>query len=133
MGAYSPGALSPAPTWSTMVMDRAVRAHARRAAGRGIDYRGVLYAGLMLTPDGPKMLEYNVRFGDPETQVVLPRLTSDLAELLAEAAAGACGDQPDLRRRTPPSPWCRRRGLPRGPADRRPDRGPRRGRGASTG
>ena len=55
---------------------------------RGIDYRGVLYAGLMLTPDGPRMLEYNVRFGDPEAQVVLPRFTSDLAELLAAAAAG---------------------------------------------
>ncbi|HEX9970055.1 MAG TPA: phosphoribosylglycinamide synthetase C domain-containing protein, partial [Acidimicrobiales bacterium] len=56
--------------------------------GRGIDYRGVLYAGLMLTSDGPRMLEYNVRFGDPEAQVVLPRVTSDVAELLRAAAAG---------------------------------------------
>ncbi len=62
--------------------------------GRGIDYRGVLYAGLMLTADGPKMLEYNVRFGDPEAQVVIPRLTSDLTALLAEAAAGEIRSEP---------------------------------------
>ena len=55
---------------------------------RGIDYRGVLYAGLMLTADGPFVLEYNVRFGDPETQVIVPRLDDDLAALLAQAAAG---------------------------------------------
>lgn len=55
---------------------------------RGIDFRGVLYAGLMLTPDGPKLIEYNVRFGDPDSQVVLMRLTSDLGELLAAAADG---------------------------------------------
>ena len=55
---------------------------------RGIDYRGTLFAGLMLTPSGPKMLEYNIRFGDPETQVVLPRIESDLVELLSQAAAG---------------------------------------------
>ncbi len=61
---------------------------------RGIDYRGVLYAGLMLTADGPKMLEYNVRFGDPEAQVVLSRITSDLTALLAEAAAGELGSEP---------------------------------------
>jgi phosphoribosylamine--glycine ligase len=61
---------------------------------RGIDYRGVLYAGLMLTDEGPKMLEYNVRFGDPEAQVVLPGLTSDLTALLAEAAAGELRSEP---------------------------------------
>jgi phosphoribosylamine--glycine ligase len=55
---------------------------------RGIDYRGVLYAGLMLTPDGPKVIEYNVRFGDPECQVVLPLLASDPAELLLAVANG---------------------------------------------
>lgn len=48
----------------------------------GIDYKGVLYFGLMLTPKGPKLLEYNVRFGDPETEVVLPRLKTDLVEIM---------------------------------------------------
>ena len=55
-------------------------------ARRGTPFHGVLYAGLMLTSAGPKVLEYNTRFGDPETQVVLPRLTSDLAALMLSAA-----------------------------------------------
>ncbi|CAN5540763.1 phosphoribosylamine--glycine ligase [soil metagenome] len=55
---------------------------------RGIDFRGVLYAGFMMTAQGPKLLEYNIRFGDPDSQVVLLRLTSDLAALLAAAADG---------------------------------------------
>ena len=55
---------------------------------RDIDYRGVLYAGLMLTPDGPKLVEFNVRFGDPESEAVLPLLTGDLTEVLARAADG---------------------------------------------
>jgi phosphoribosylamine--glycine ligase len=54
-------------------------------ARRGTPFHGVLYAGLMLTSDGPKVLEFNVRFGDPETQAVLPRLRSDLLELLTRA------------------------------------------------
>jgi phosphoribosylamine--glycine ligase len=52
---------------------------------RGIEFHGVLYAGLMMTADGPKVLEFNVRFGDPETQAILPRLRSDLLELLSAA------------------------------------------------
>ena len=61
---------------------------------RGIDYRGALYAGLMLTPDGPKLIEYNIRFGDPDSQPVLVRLTSDLAALLASAARGEIEGEP---------------------------------------
>jgi len=55
---------------------------------RGADYRGVLYVGLMITPQGPKLVEYNVRLGDPDGQVSVLRVTSDLAALLAEAADG---------------------------------------------
>lgn len=94
MGAYSPvpGA---GDDLVGMVMDEAVLPTLRALQTQGIDYRGVLYAGLMLTPDGPKILEYNVRFGDPETQVVLPRIRSDLVDLLTAAARGdlASADQ----------------------------------------
>jgi phosphoribosylamine---glycine ligase len=93
MGAYSPVPVAP-PELVAEVMDRFVIPTLDELVRRGIDYRGVLYAGLMLTPDGPRMLEYNVRFGDPETQVVLPRLTSSLTELLAEAAAGQIRSEP---------------------------------------
>ena len=60
-------------------------------ASRGMRYVGVLYAGLILTADGPQVLEFNARFGDPETQVVLPRMTTDLGALLLAAATGTLG------------------------------------------
>jgi phosphoribosylamine--glycine ligase len=64
---------------------------------RGTPFHGVLYAGLMMTPAGPKVLEYNARFGDPETQAVLPRLRSDLLDLLegASRTGGLAGVEPD--------------------------------------
>lgn len=62
----------------------------------GVDYRGLLYVGLMLTAEGPKLIEFNVRMGDPEAQVVLPRCTSDLTELLAQAASGRLRSIPEF-------------------------------------
>ena len=93
MGAYSP---VPGVDEALVddVMTRFVAPTLAELRRRGIDYRGVLYAGLMLTRDGPRLVEYNVRFGDPEAQVVLPRLTTDLAELLAAAAAGDLSGAP---------------------------------------
>ncbi|MDQ6783804.1 MAG: phosphoribosylamine--glycine ligase [Actinomycetota bacterium] len=87
MGAYSP-VPGVGPDMVAEVMARAVVPTLRALSGRGIDYRGVLYAGIMVTPNGPRVLEFNVRFGDPETQVVLPRWQGDVAAVLAAAAAG---------------------------------------------
>jgi phosphoribosylamine---glycine ligase len=86
------GAYSPVPGVNDdvvgVIMDSAVVPTLRALRHRGIDYRGVLYAGIMLTSDGPKVLEFNVRFGDPETQVVLPRWLGDVTSVLAAAAHG---------------------------------------------
>ena len=87
MGAYSPVPIADKTVVDT-VLDGFIAPTLAALSGRGIDYRGVLYAGLMLTPEGPKLVEFNVRFGDPETQVVLPRLDGDLAAMLAGAAHG---------------------------------------------
>lgn len=87
MGAYSP-APSATPDLVEAVMNDAVEPTLAELRRREIAYRGVLYAGIMLTPDGPKILEYNVRLGDPEAQVVIPRLASDLAIHCLEAAEG---------------------------------------------
>jgi phosphoribosylamine--glycine ligase len=87
MGAYSPVPIATAAVVDT-IMERAVTPTLTTLANEGIAYRGVLYAGLMLTPDGPKVIEYNVRFGDPECEVVVPRLASDLAVHCSEAATG---------------------------------------------
>jgi phosphoribosylamine--glycine ligase len=93
MGAYSPVPGAGDDVVQT-VLDDFVAPTLAELRRRGIDYRGTLYAGLMLTDDGPKLVEYNARFGDPEAQVVLPRLRSDLAQLLAEAAAGELRQEP---------------------------------------
>jgi phosphoribosylamine---glycine ligase len=87
------GAYSPLPFLDDDTVDR-IMAHAvvptvAELEHRGAPYRGVLYAGIMLTPDGPKILEYNVRFGDPECQVVVPRLATDLAQHCLESARGS--------------------------------------------
>jgi phosphoribosylamine--glycine ligase len=87
MGAYSP-VPAVGPELVDRLLDTIVEPTLHDLQRRGIDYRGVLYAGLMLTPQGPKVIEYNVRFGDPETQVVLPRFAGDLASFLLDAANG---------------------------------------------
>ena len=87
MGAYAPMPHVDAAAVDD-IMETAVRPLVEELRRRGIDYRGVLYAGLMLTADGPKVIEYNVRFGDPETQVVLPLLDVDAAELFLAVANG---------------------------------------------
>jgi phosphoribosylamine--glycine ligase len=87
MGAYSPVPQADEAIVKE-VMDVAIRPTLAALHDRAIDYRGLLYAGLMLTPAGPKVLEFNVRFGDPETQVVVPRWCGDVAAALAAAAEG---------------------------------------------
>ncbi len=87
MGSYSPVPVVDDKLYERLLAE-AVRPTVAELVKRGIDFRGVLYAGLILTKDGPKVLEYNCRFGDPETQALLPRLESDLLELLLAAATG---------------------------------------------
>jgi len=87
MGSYSPVPAVDDALYTRLVKD-VVRPTVDELVRRRIDFRGVLYAGLMLTADGPKVLEFNCRFGDPETQALLPRLESDLLELLWRAARG---------------------------------------------
>jgi phosphoribosylamine--glycine ligase len=86
------GSFSPVPgldaRWAERTLDLVHRPVLAEMARRGTPFAGLLYAGLMLTADGPKVLEFNVRFGDPETQSILPRLDGDLLEALAGAAAG---------------------------------------------
>ena len=87
------GAYSPAPVMTRKIyeetLERIIWPTVRGLAARGTPYQGVLYAGLMLTADGPKLVEYNARFGDPETQVMMLRMESDLLPLLHAAATGS--------------------------------------------
>ncbi len=88
MGAYSPAPILDTPTIER-VMREIVGPTLKGMADEGTPFRGFLYCGLMLTPTGPRLVEYNVRFGDPECQVVLPRLMTDLGQLLVGALDGA--------------------------------------------
>lgn len=87
MGAYSPAEVV-TPGMLDRIEREIVGPSVRAIAEEGIDYRGTLYIGLMLTREGPSVIEYNARFGDPETQAVLPRIGSDVLELLWRAARG---------------------------------------------
>lgn len=90
MGVYSPVPIVTESEYASMVaiMERTVAG----MKADGIDYRGVLYGGFILTEEGPKVLEFNARFGDPETQVVLPRLDGDLLDIMVATAEGRLGD-----------------------------------------
>jgi phosphoribosylamine---glycine ligase len=87
MGSYSPVPVL-SPRDYEFAVQRILQPTARALAARGIHYKGILYAGLILTAEGPRVLEYNVRFGDPETQAVLPRLASDIVEPMLAVVEG---------------------------------------------
>jgi phosphoribosylamine---glycine ligase len=95
MGAYSPAPVM-TPQMCARALDEIVRPTIRAMKAQGTPYKGVLYAGLMITPAGPKLIEYNVRFGDPECQVLMLRLMSDIVPALIAAHDGMLGSF-DLR------------------------------------
>lgn len=91
MGAYAP---APIPYDAEALMAQFIQPVIDHFAAKGQAYVGVLYAGLMLTPDGPKLLEFNCRFGDPEAQAIIPLLETDLAELALACCQGHLADTP---------------------------------------
>lgn len=94
------GAFSPVPfiddALIDQIMEESINPLIAEFVRRGIDYRGILYAGLMITETGPKVVEFNIRFGDPETQVVVPRIKNDLAQMLYEVAQGDLVTKPEV-------------------------------------
>lgn len=94
------GAFSPVPGITSETIDEIMKSSINplitEFIRRGIDYRGILYAGLMMTSRGPKVIEFNIRFGDPEAQVVVPRIKNDLAQLLFEVANGKLMSEPEF-------------------------------------
>jgi phosphoribosylamine--glycine ligase len=92
MGAYSPPPLL-TPALSEQVMREIVAPTVAGMAKRGAPFRGVLFVGLMVGADGPKLIEFNVRFGDPEAEAILARLDDDLLEFLLGCARGAAPDR----------------------------------------
>lgn len=95
MGAFSP-VVDVTMETAKFVRERVFEPAIAGMAARGTPYTGVLFAGLMLTDDGPKVLEFNCRFGDPETQCILPLIEDDLAEVFAACAAGKLKDAPEI-------------------------------------
>jgi phosphoribosylamine--glycine ligase len=93
MGAYSP-ALVLTPALEKRAIDEIVAPTVAAMAAEGMPFSGVLYAGLMLTPQGPKLIEYNARFGDPETQVLMMRFQGDLLATMLATAEGRLGEMP---------------------------------------
>ncbi|MEP0189312.1 MAG: phosphoribosylamine--glycine ligase [Erythrobacter sp.] len=91
MGAYSPAPVL-TPALQKRVMEEIIMPTVNTMAAEGMPYSGVLYCGLMLTPTGPQLIEYNCRFGDPECQVLMMRLHSDLAEIMLACANGELGN-----------------------------------------
>ncbi len=119
------GSFSPVDDLPTDLVDQTIGGIVEPVLGvladDGVPYRGFLYVGLMLTDDGPKVLEFNCRMGDPEAQAILPRLDEDLLELLAAGAGGALPDRPlrwadaatvDVVLAAPGYPLAPERGLP---------------------
>ena len=92
MGAHSPALVIP-PGTSRIILDTVVKPTIAGMAEEGREFRGVLYAGLMMTTDGPKVLEFNCRLGDPETQAIFVRLDDNFAAIASDAAAGMLGVQ----------------------------------------
>jgi len=97
MGAHSPAVVLTGET-AAEIMRTIILPTVQGMSAEGRPYTGVLYAGLMLTPNGPKVLEYNCRFGDPETQVQMLRMDDDLADIAARVARGSLGDIKTLNR-----------------------------------
>ena len=113
MGAYSPAPVL-TPELETRAMEEIILPTARAMAAAGTPFSGVLYAGLMLTPDGPKLIEYNVRFGDPECEAIMPLIEGDFAEILMAVASGRLAEieQPKLSHRSAVTVIVAARGYP---------------------
>jgi len=116
------GAYSPAPVLSAELerraMDEIIRPTAKAMAAAGTPFSGVLYAGLMLTSEGPQLIEYNVRFGDPECEAIMPRIEGDFAALLHAVATGRLAEiePPELSSRHTMTVVVAARGYPGTPA-----------------
>jgi phosphoribosylamine--glycine ligase len=115
MGAYSPAQVLSADL-EARAMREIVEPTARAMAEAGSPFRGVLFAGLMLTDEGPKLIEYNVRFGDPECEAIMPRIEGDFAALLYSVATGAEFEAPRLSNETTMTVIVAAKGYPGTPA-----------------